>query len=288
MQPFSIEAPAKINLVLDVLARRDDGFHEIRSLMSTIDLCDRITVEPAAPGALEVECAHPLVPNRESNLVWKAADLLARRIGDNPGCRILLEKQIPVGGGLGGGSSDAASTLMALNRMWKAGLNQKELTKLGAELGSDVPFFFWPPCAIVCGRGDRVAPAQMLWTGWIALAMAGEHVSTREVYGACAPRAVDDQERVFAAMRTASSASALSAHMRNGLEPAVFRVAPKVERMRDALREFGEPRIRVSGAGSVVFALFDQEQQAQEYVEWARLSQWVVAAMAVRIPAPHR
>jgi 4-diphosphocytidyl-2-C-methyl-D-erythritol kinase len=288
MRSISVETPAKVNLILDVLARREDGFHEIRSLMSTIDLCDRVTVEMDAAGAIEVECAHPLVPADTSNLVCRAAQALRQHLGHNRGCRIRLEKRIPVGAGLGGGSSDAAATLSALNSLWNAGLTPGELAELGASIGSDVPFFFSPPCAIVSGRGDRVAPTRMLWTGWIALVMAGVHVSTRDVFDVCVPGVVDDHDRTMGTMQSLSSAAALRPYLRNGLEQAVFRVAPEVERMRDALREFGGGPMRVSGAGSVMFDLYDDEIQARAFVERARLSQWVDAAVAVRIPAPRR
>ena len=286
MPPITIETPAKINLTLEVLSRCADGFHEIRSLMLAVNLCDRMTFDTAPPGVIEIECDAPEVPTDAANLVFQAADRLRKRLGGKPGCRVRLEKRIPVGGGLGGGSSDAAATLKALNRLWEGGLKAEELAEVGAAIGSDVPFFFSIPGAIVSGRGDCVQPVGLRWTGWVALVMAGVQVSTREVYARCTPKEPESHEPAIADLLKVETAAALRPRLRNGLEEAVFAVAPAVKRLRDALAELGATSMRVSGAGSVLFDLFDEEGQAKEFIERARSCPLARAAVAVEAPAP--
>jgi len=146
---------AKLNLTLEVLGRRDDGYHEVRTILQTIDLADRLEVRPYH--SLRVECDDPTL-NGEANLVWQAAVALAKRANRKPQASILVQKQIPVGMGLGGGSSDAAAALVTLNRLWGLSLATEGLAEVAANLGSDVPFFLWGGTALAKGRGDQVRP----------------------------------------------------------------------------------------------------------------------------------
>jgi 4-diphosphocytidyl-2-C-methyl-D-erythritol kinase len=145
---------AKLNLTLEVLGRRDDGFHEVRTILQTIDLADRIEVVPA-PG-LRVECDDPSL-NGQANLVWRAAENLARHGRVQPRAHIWIQKGIPTGMGLGGGSSDAAAALIALNQLWDLGMTTDDLATVAAELGSDVPFSLWGGTALAQGRGEQIA-----------------------------------------------------------------------------------------------------------------------------------
>ena len=146
---------AKLNLTLEVLGRRDDGFHEVKSVIQTIDLADQLEFLPAAK--LHVECDDPALSG-EANLGWQAAESLAKRGQVEPQARIIIQKHIPTSMGLGGGSSDAACALKALNRLWGLDLPTEELAQVGASLGSDVPFFLWGGTALIQGRGEQVAP----------------------------------------------------------------------------------------------------------------------------------
>ena len=152
---LTLRAPAKVNLTLEVLGRRDDGYHDIVSIMQTVDLCDTITFEPA--DALAIDCDDASIDPSE-NLALRAATLLDESTGGGKGAKIRLEKSIPVAAGLGGGSSDAAATLVGLNRLWDLGLPIERLVDLAARLGSDVPFFIHGGVAMVQGRGERVRP----------------------------------------------------------------------------------------------------------------------------------
>src|SRR4030042_493313 len=148
-------APAKINLVLEVLGKRDDGYHEIRSLVQTIGLCDVISFELA--DVISLECSEPTLQTSD-NLVIQAAELLRKVSGCQTGVKIKLEKRIPWGAGLGGGSSDAASTLLALKKLWKLELDTSDLIELAARLGSDVALFIHGGAALTEGRGEKVTP----------------------------------------------------------------------------------------------------------------------------------
>jgi 4-diphosphocytidyl-2-C-methyl-D-erythritol kinase len=267
---MEVRTPAKINLVLDVLARRPDGYHEISSLMIKVGLYDRLTVEPGSDGRIRLSTTHAEVPADGSNLICKAAECLAHAMGRLPGCRIHLEKAIPVGGGMGGGSSNAAGALRALNALWGAGFTDARLAELGSTLGADVPFFFATDCAIVSGKGERVRPVRLAFAGWALLIMGGVHVSTALVYARCTPGKPETAQDDLESMSAARNADALRAGLRNALEPAVFSVAPEILALRERVREAGGRELRVSGAGSVLFDIFDSREQATAFGEVLR------------------
>ena len=180
---LSAEAPAKINRELRVGALRRDGYHELLSRLVSIDLADTLEVAPA-DGALELVCEGIPVPCDESNLVVRAARALAERLGRPADVRIRLEKRIPVGAGLGGGSSDAATTLLLLSRLWSSRLEPGELTEIAASLGSDVPFFLVGGEAEVSGRGERVRPLADSPTVELLLAVPPFSIATARIYAA--------------------------------------------------------------------------------------------------------
>ncbi len=254
---MEIQTPGKVNLVLDVLGKRSDGFHEIRSLMIKVGLYDRMIIAPGKQDAIGLSCASDKVPTDGSNLICRAGECLVREIGRNPGCRIELEKAIPVGGGMGGGSSNAAGALRALNNLWGAGVTTSRLAELGAALGSDVPFFFAEGGAIVSGRGDCVEPVRLAFSGWVVLVFGGVHVSTAQVYAHCTPQSPERIRDNLSELVAARSAEALRAGLRNGLESGVFAVSATMQELyRRVAQACGRP-MRISGAGSVLFDVFD-------------------------------
>ncbi|HEY3124873.1 MAG TPA: 4-(cytidine 5'-diphospho)-2-C-methyl-D-erythritol kinase [Thermoanaerobaculia bacterium] len=174
------EAPAKINRELRVGPRRPDGFHEIRSRFCAIDFCDRLEVEES--DRLELSCSGVPVPCGDTNLVARAARALAGRLGIESGARIRLEKRVPTGAGLGGGSADAAVTLLLLSKLWNSGLRQEELSEVAARLGSDVPFFLSGGEADVAGRGERVTPLGDSAPQELLIWIPPFSISTAEVY----------------------------------------------------------------------------------------------------------
>lgn len=282
---LDLTAPGKINLSLAVLGRRDDGFHEIESLMITVGLADRVRLAAVEGGEVTVISNDPAAPSGEANLAHRAATLLRERTGVDAGCRIELTKRIPVGGGMGGGSSNAATVLAGLNQLWRLNLSIDELSAIGAELGSDVPFFFHAPCAIVCGKGERVRSIVLQWHGWAVLAHAGGCVSTPRVYRQWSRTAQKRQPHISAqALAQAESADQLSLLMFNDLEAAVFAVAPDVEASVRKLYALSGRTFRVSGAGSVLFDLFDDADRATALAD--RIKAAGVSAEAIAVAAP--
>ncbi len=256
-------APAKINLVLEVLDRRGDGFHDIHSLAIGVGLFDSMTCSwPNDPG-LTVNCSDPTL-HSESNLATRAALLVARHVGCDPQVRIDLEKHIPMGAGLGGGSSDAATTMRACNAIWNAGLTDAEMAQLGAELGSDVPLFFHLPAAEMSGRGECVAPVTLRWRGTVLLVFPGIHVNTADAYKAWRKQdCASSQPTSFETLAATPRADDLHHQIHNDLESAVFRVCPRVKEVQDHLAGMGLPPTRMTGSGSALFRLFDDEDQAR-------------------------
>lgn len=261
------QSPAKINLSLDILGHRGDGFHDIRSLVLGIDLADDMRFERSDAGVVQLTCDDPDLPTDGGNLVTKAAVALADRAGHRSlGARIMLKKHIPIAAGLGGGSSNAATTLAALNHLWQLDLPADELSSMGAELGSDVPLFFALPSAVISGRGEIVRPVSLRWSGWVLLVFAGRTVSTKDVYAAWSsghtPTDVQDRWREIAVAETADQVARLCS---NDLEQAVFRIAPSVQALHQSVRASGAPHVRITGAGQTAFVLFDDPQEAEVF-----------------------
>jgi len=260
----STHACAKINLTLEILGLREDGFHELRSLVVGADLKDHLACTLRNGPGIELTCADPSLSSGP-NLASEAARRLADDAGIEPALDIRLEKSIPVGAGLGGGSSDAAATLRLCNRLWNIGADRRALSKIGAAIGSDVPLFFSLPSAVMAGRGERVRPVTLRWQGWVVLVHAGPCVSTTSVYRAwshshAAGRpGVDPDDLVNVA-----AATELNDRLVNDLEPAVFRVSPAVAEAAERLARSGHGPFRVSGAGSALYRLYDDQEAARD------------------------
>ncbi|HLU76921.1 MAG TPA: 4-(cytidine 5'-diphospho)-2-C-methyl-D-erythritol kinase [Burkholderiales bacterium] len=247
-------APAKLNLFLHVVGRRADGYHLLQSVFRLIDLCDWIGVEAREDGRIVRVNDVPGVP-AEADLVVRAAQRLREHAGVAHGANIVVDKNIPVGGGLGGGSSDAATTLMALNHLWGLGLPREELAFLGLQLGADVPFFLGGGNAWVEGIGDVLTPIS-LPPAWYVVISPGVAVQTAQIFAA--PELTRDS-------KTIKITSFFTGLGRNDLEPVVKKRFPQVAQALDWLQGFGEARM--SGSGSSVFAAFDSETRARAVVE---------------------
>jgi 4-diphosphocytidyl-2-C-methyl-D-erythritol kinase len=266
---FTVRAPAKLNLSLAVLARRADGFHEIESLMVPVTLHDTLSVRPAAtPGIrLRVRFGGGLaagsgavlardVPTDASNLVVRAALLLAEEARVSAGLEIELVKEIPSGAGLGGGSSDAAAVLLAAARAWDIDWPRERLAAVGARIGSDVPWFFAGGPAIASGRGERIEAVPPLPPLWGVIACPKTGLSTAAVYGRCTPDPTrrGDALRLAEAL-TAGGLAAGEEFMNNSLEPPARSLSTEVDGVLAALAECGGFAPRLTGSGSACFAL---------------------------------
>lgn len=260
-----------------------------------VGLYDDLVLE-AVPRGIHLRGAGPGLPGGTRNLVVRAARLLARRFGVKRGVRITLTKRIPVGAGLGGGSSDAAATLVGLNRLWKLGLDRRALAAVGLELGSDVPFFLYGPCALVGGRGERVLPVDTGADPWFVLLNPGIHISTQWAYGRFAARAKGFSRRLPAVLRKEwltklgeNNRIAGSRKLRlqsknmflyNDLERVSLVRYPVIGRMKRRLRAAGAGGALMTGSGSTVFGFFQDRAQAQRAARDLRLQhpEWGVWA----------
>ncbi|HEU5439429.1 MAG TPA: 4-(cytidine 5'-diphospho)-2-C-methyl-D-erythritol kinase [Ktedonobacterales bacterium] len=266
-----IPAYAKINYTLDALGKRPDGYHALASVMQTVALCDTLGLRARSDGELALVCDVPAL-QAEDNLALRAARRLqAEAARPLPDVTIELRKAIPAQAGLGGGSSDAASVLVALNAAWSLGLDDTRLEALGAELGSDVPFFIRGGTALIEGRGERVTPLPDAEPLWIVLARPRLGLSTAAVFRALAPADYTSGED------TAAVADAIRAGQPlpfercfNALERGVAAAYPAVEAALSALRAAGAPVARLSGSGPTVFAPFRELLPAATVAEAVR------------------
>ena len=264
---FTLPSFAKINLTLRVLGRRTDGYHELHTIFQTVTLHDRLTFRALDNERLELACNVPDIPSDETNLVHRAAIALRERYSvQSQGARIELDKIIPAGGGLGGGSSNAAVALMGLARLWKIETERDALVEIGATLGADVPFFFTGGTSLGTGRGTEIHALADVEPGQLLLITPGVKVSTAEAYKSLNAPALT--KTVVPANLTVSHVEAeISASRQaipvNDFERVIFPLYPEIERARDVLLANGATSALLSGSGASVFGLFENAQQCQ-------------------------
>ena len=255
------KAYAKVNLTLAVEEKRLDGYHEVVSVMQRVSLHDTLTAEQTREG-ITLTCSDPALPSGEENLAHRAASLFFRETGIAGGAALTLEKRIPSQAGLGGGSSDAASALLALRKLYAPALSDTELETMAAALGSDVPFFIRGGTQLAIGRGEIVAPLPPLTAGWFVVVKPEESYSTAEMYrrlDACGGMTAEDSRMEDAV--AGNNVHAIAAELRNSFERAV----PEDSRLWDikaALRAQGALGTLLSGSGSAVFGVFDDRKEA--------------------------
>jgi 4-diphosphocytidyl-2-C-methyl-D-erythritol kinase len=254
-----VQAHAKINLTLDVVGRRADGYHDLATLMQTIDLFDTLCLSASANHQVQMICSRPALGNPE-NLAARAAEAVRRHIGSSQGVKIELYKRIPTAAGLGGGSSDAAAVLLALRRWWQLDLSSAELLDLAASLGSDVPFFLLGGLALCEGRGERVTPLTLAWPRqmrWLLLLKPAITISTAAVFRQL-PAADFTNGEHSRAVQAALQAGRLPSFddLHNGLERGVLQRYPEVLRAREEMLKAGAPHVLLSGSGPSLFAFF--------------------------------
>jgi 4-diphosphocytidyl-2-C-methyl-D-erythritol kinase len=272
-----MDAPAKLNLSLGVVARRDDGFHEIDSLMVAVTLCDTLQLRPRRDSkcTLQVTFAGRLataegsalardVPEDDRNLAVRAAKALARVAGIDRGLEIGLVKRIPSQAGLGGGSSDAAAVLLAASRLWGLELGHRRLVEIAAELGSDVPWFLTAGGGIATGRGEHIETVAGLPDWPVVIAVPAEGLSTAAVYAGCTPEPQQQgrSRQLVDAMRSGRFDDAFEM-MHNTLQAPAVAASPAVERLLFSMKTAGASRPMVTGSGSGCFALTPTEEEAQ-------------------------
>jgi len=264
-------APAKINLFLEILGKRPDGYHEIATLMVAIRLYDTLVFKEDVGGDIQLECNQSRLSTGADNLVVRAADLLREQTGCRRGAKIRLVKRIPMSAGLAGGSTDAAAALAGLNELWRLGLDKTQLKNLGARLGSDVPFFFGGTAAWCTGRGEMVAPLDLKMTLHLVLLCPRFELATRDVYReATVPANPRDGEDIRQAVRE-GNIEGIGKGLFNCLEEPAERLCPELIRFRDRLADLKPAGVLMSGSGSTLFALCRQRGEARRLARQLRL-----------------
>lgn len=261
---LEVRARAKINLTLDVLGLLPDGYHRIASVMQSVDLCDQLLFEPS-PEGIELVCDHPFLPCGPENLVYRAAELLQQFTGCTTGVRVYLFKSIPSAAGLGGGSSDAAATLVALNRLWRLGLSRRKLEELAGELGADVPFFLKGGTVLAEGKGEVLTPLPPLPPLGVVLVTPLVAVSTASVYrefDRLQPEAPPFTPALVEAVRR-REVERLPALLGNALEAVTASFCREIPLIKELLREAGALGVAMSGSGPTVFGLFSSLKEAR-------------------------
>lgn len=258
------KAPAKINLSLDVLRKRSDGYHDVEMVMTTIDLADRIELRELEQDEIKVSLESKYVPNDERNLAYKAAHMFKRKYNITKGVHIKIDKNIPVSAGLGGGSSDAAAVLRGLNRLWSLNITIEELSQLGLSIGSDVPFCVMNTTAFVKGRGEIIEKLPSPPSCWVVLAKPNIGISTKSIF-----RKIIVKELMQ--VNTSDIIQGLydedflkiCKSLGNVLENITMTLYPEVQRVRDQMLQGGAVNVIMSGSGPTVYSLIKQENKAQ-------------------------
>ncbi len=271
---LELRSPCKINLLLNILGKRADGYHELETLMHPVPVHDELSFESAASG-ITLTCSDPHLPVDAANLVHRAASAFLAAAGIAAGVRIHLEKRIPMAAGLGGGSGDAATTLLGLNQLFGQPLDPTQLHRLAATLGSDVPFFLQPNPALATGRGERVQslePFAVLADVWVLLIHPGFGIATAWAYQNLArfPRALNGEHgrgaRMISTWRAGNLAGGM-ALLYNSLEAPALEKYPILALYQENLREAGALGTLMSGSGSTTFALATGRSGAEQLRE---------------------
>ena len=280
-----VKAYAKINLYLDVIGRRSDGYYNIRTIMQKINLADELIVKGSKKG-IKIICNKEGVPSDKSNTVYKAVELLREYVQNSgikkekftrsKGVEIKIDKNIPVAAGLGGGSSDAAGVLIALNKLWDLGLSLRTLEGLGSRIGADVPFFIRGGTAYCYGRGDKIKRLQSLGTLGVILLNPGYHVSTKWAYGNLKLKLTNKKndniiQRYAHIQRLKGdrglTIKKLEKFLYNDLEETVIKKYPSIGKIKYKLKKAGVEAILMSGSGSTVFGLVPTQKFAEKVKE---------------------
>jgi 4-diphosphocytidyl-2-C-methyl-D-erythritol kinase len=256
---------AKINWTLEVLGKRSDGYHEVRTLLQTVSVADELTFE-LAEREITIYCDHPDVPCDETNLAYRAAKSLSDFTGAGLGARIRITKRLPVAAGLGGGSGNGAVTLLALQRLWNVRVEPRDLFGLAAKLGADVPFFLIGGTCLGVGRGDEIYPLADINEEFLLLVNAGIAVPTRDAYANLSPELTKPEAIIkmplsFEAAYAAIARPGAPVPLINDLENPVFARHPALVEVKRRLKQAGARGVLMSGSGSTIFAIFDSAEE---------------------------
>ena len=284
MNEVVVPSPAKVNLFLEIIGRRPDGYHDIASIMQLVDLCDEVRLRRRRTG-IRVEVQGAELPAGRGNLAYRAAALLLEAAGVEGGVEIHLEKRIPVAGGLGGGSSNAAAVLIGVSRLYELAWSREALQKLGENLGSDVPFFLGDGLALATGRGEILTPLSAWPPQWLVLANPGLPISTAWAYREASSKLTEWQPRVsIPSFPLGGRPQWPPVWAFNRLESVVLPHRPEILALKHLLREAGGAPVLMSGSGASVFAVVSDAVSAHQLAAQAEKS-GAFAAAVTTLPA---
>ena len=258
------KAPAKINLGLDALYKRKDGYHELEMIMASVDLADRLLFEELPENKIVIETDSSFLPVDRRNHVYQAAELLKKTFNLTQGVRITIEKRIPVAAGLAGGSSDCAATLRGLNRLWNLDLSLEKLAELGSQIGSDVPNCIHGGTAFVTGRGEKIEFLPSMPQCWVVLVKPRMSVSTSSIFGSLSFNSIQHPD--IAGIRQAVETDdyqLMTEKIGNALEGVTIKRHPVIQQIKDRMINYGADAALMSGSGPTVFALCEKKTRAQ-------------------------
>lgn len=269
-----LQAFAKINLGLDVLGKREDGYHEVRMIMQTIRMYDQVDMRKSVEPGIHLTTNKKYIPVDEDNLVWRAAKLMMDTCGIIEGVSIHLHKVIPVAAGMAGGSSDAAATLVGMNRLFHCGLSKEKLMELGVQIGADVPYCVLRGTALAEGIGEKLTVLPPMPDCWILIGKPGISVSTKYVYTTLDLN-TDTVHPDIDGMKKAledGNLYGITERMGNVLQDVTIPAYPEVERIKEQMKTLGAVNAMMSGSGPTVFGIFDNEEKAQKACQKLRES----------------
>ena len=264
-----LKAYAKINLFLEILGKRDDGFHELVTVMQEVDIFDDLAFEEIGEDCISIVCSDSTIPVNNDNLIWKAADLFRNRCKIRNGVRIHLEKRIPVGAGLGGGSSDAAATFKGLNMLWQTGRDDIELMDMAGEIGSDIPFFIKGNTAVCKGRGEVVTPVSINAEYVYVIVYPNLKINTSSIYKNLKLGLTKEMKDVnfFLNQLNGNDLAVIGKALFNRLGQTIYGLHPDLLKLKNILEGFNFCGVQVSGSGSALFGLCERRCDAEEIRE---------------------
>lgn len=258
---MKVYTPAKVNLYLNVLSKRSDGYHDIQTIMQTISLYDTLIFSESKDSQIVLDCDEPLLPVNEDNLIYKAAQTLKDYTQGRKGVNIFLKKRIPVAAGLGGGSSDAAATLMALNKYWEINLKKEELKELGAKLGADVPFFIERGTVLATGTGTKLTPLDPISKTWMVLVCPKIKISTKWVYDKVKIKLTKNAFDIKIIIQNYKQQ--LISILFNSLEEITLKYYPLIDDIKKEFKKTGAKGVLMSGSGPSVFGIASDKEEAK-------------------------
>ena len=269
-----LQAFAKINLGLDVLGKREDGYHEVRMIMQTIRMYDQLDMRKSVEPGIHLTTNKKYIPVDENNLVWRAAKLMMDTCGIMEGVSIHLHKVIPVAAGMAGGSSDAAATLVGMNRLFHCGLSKEKLMELGVQIGADVPYCVLRGTALAEGIGEKLTVLPPMPDCWILIGKPAISVSTKYVYTTLDLNTNTVHPDIDGMKKALEDGNlyGITERMGNVLQDVTIPAYPEVERIKEQMKTLGAVNAMMSGSGPTVFGIFDNEEKAQEACQKLRES----------------